>query len=215
MKKRRTDGQETRQEILAAASKVFAEKGFLEARNQDIGEAAGANSASINYYFGSKDNLYVEAWKYCFSKATEKYPFDGGISPQASPEERLHGVVLSLMHRMSDPETYDLDYLYRETTNPTGLLNEPFIEALLPFEQYMLNLLSELLDAKAGPKELCFCRMIVVGQCLTPIMHIRRQRRHEKVPPHIEVILREYSIEELAETLTRFTIDGIKGMKIS
>ncbi len=212
MKRRRTDGLETRQDILAAACKVFAEKGFRDARNQDISKAAGANSASINYHFGSKENLYIEAWKYCFTKATEKYPFDGDVPQDSTAEEKLYGVVLSLIHRMSDPETYDLDYLHREMASPTGLLEEPFFECLLPFEEYMLNLLTELLGSKAGLKELCFCRMMVVAQCMGPLMHIRRQRRGQSSPPHVEVILKEYSLEELAKTLAKFTLDGINGI---
>ena len=213
MKRQRKDGQETRQDLIAAASRIFAENGFRDARNQDISKAAGTNSASINYHFGSKENLYIEAWKYSFALATEKYSFDGGVSTDKPAEERLFGVVLSLLYRMSDPDTYDLDYLHREMANPTGLLEKPFFEALLPFEEYMLNLLAELLGADIGIKELCFCRMMVVGQCFGPILHIRRQRRGQPVPPHVEVMLKEYSVDELARTLTKFTLDGIKGLR--
>ena len=44
--------------ILTAAEKVFAEKGLKGARVKEIAELSGVNPALINYYFGSKDNLY-------------------------------------------------------------------------------------------------------------------------------------------------------------
>jgi TetR/AcrR family transcriptional regulator len=44
--------------ILMAAEKVFAEKGLKGARVKEIAELSGVNPALINYYYGSKENLY-------------------------------------------------------------------------------------------------------------------------------------------------------------
>jgi len=44
--------------ILAAAEKVFAEKGLKGARVKEIAELSGVNPAMISYYFGGKENLY-------------------------------------------------------------------------------------------------------------------------------------------------------------
>lgn len=44
--------------ILEAAEKVFAEKGLKGARVKEIAALSGVNPALINYYFGSKENLY-------------------------------------------------------------------------------------------------------------------------------------------------------------
>ena len=51
-------GQETKEAILENACKVFAEKGYRDATHAEICRCAGTNVASINYYFGSKENLY-------------------------------------------------------------------------------------------------------------------------------------------------------------
>lgn len=50
---------DTRQTILLAAERVFAEKGYNGASVRDIAKAAGANLGLIAYYFGSKDRLFV------------------------------------------------------------------------------------------------------------------------------------------------------------
>ena len=58
----------TKNRILLAATKVFARKGYKEATVREICELAGtANINSINYYFGSKENLYREILNLMFS----------------------------------------------------------------------------------------------------------------------------------------------------
>ena len=49
--------------LLDAAEQLFCEHGFEGTSVRDIAAAAGCNIASINYYFGGKDKLYVEVWR--------------------------------------------------------------------------------------------------------------------------------------------------------
>lgn len=58
MRKMRTDGQATREAILASAEVEFSEKGFELASVRAICTKAGANVALADRYFGSKDALY-------------------------------------------------------------------------------------------------------------------------------------------------------------
>ena len=57
-RKERIDGQRTREAIVAAAEIEFAEKGFELASAREMCRRAGANSALMNRYFGSKEELY-------------------------------------------------------------------------------------------------------------------------------------------------------------
>ena len=41
---------------------------IMDAKGKPM-EKAHCNSASVNYDFVSKENLYVEAWKYSFAKS--------------------------------------------------------------------------------------------------------------------------------------------------
>jgi AcrR family transcriptional regulator len=54
------DAAETRERILRAAVKVFADKGFAGGRIDRISREARSNDRMIYYYFGSKENLFVE-----------------------------------------------------------------------------------------------------------------------------------------------------------
>ena len=51
----------TRDRIVEAAGEIFAERGFEATTVRDICHAAGANIAAVNYYFGDKQRLFVEA----------------------------------------------------------------------------------------------------------------------------------------------------------
>jgi len=52
----------TRERILDAAEKLFAEQGFAGTSLRAITTAAGANLAAVNYHFGSKESLIEEVF---------------------------------------------------------------------------------------------------------------------------------------------------------
>jgi TetR/AcrR family transcriptional regulator len=52
-------GGRSRESILRAAERIFAEAGLAGARTDGIAAAAGVNKALLYYYFKSKDALYV------------------------------------------------------------------------------------------------------------------------------------------------------------
>ena len=56
-------GEDTRERILLASQKLFAEKGFDATSVRDLTTEARCNVASVNYYFGGKDNLYLETFR--------------------------------------------------------------------------------------------------------------------------------------------------------
>jgi AcrR family transcriptional regulator len=51
---------QTRSAILAAAERLYAERGFADVTLRDIVAAADVNLAAVNYHFGSKDELIAE-----------------------------------------------------------------------------------------------------------------------------------------------------------
>jgi TetR/AcrR family transcriptional regulator len=62
---RQRDAERSRQALLEAALDEFSERGYAGARVADIAQRAGVNKQLINYYFGSKEGLYLavqQAW---------------------------------------------------------------------------------------------------------------------------------------------------------
>jgi AcrR family transcriptional regulator len=60
-----------KERLLKAAGQIFAEKGFKAATIKEITESAGANIAAVNYYFSSKERLYIESVKHAHSGMVE------------------------------------------------------------------------------------------------------------------------------------------------
>ena len=53
-----------RDQMLAAAAQLIAERGFSETRIADVAERVGASPALVIYYFGTKDSLLTEALRW-------------------------------------------------------------------------------------------------------------------------------------------------------
>jgi AcrR family transcriptional regulator len=60
---RRPGNQDTREAILAAARRAFAEKGFDGASIRYIATGAGVDPALVHHYFGPKDQLFLAAMR--------------------------------------------------------------------------------------------------------------------------------------------------------
>jgi AcrR family transcriptional regulator len=53
-----TRGEETRARIIAAAMRLFGEKGYEGASTRDIAAAAGVNAPALQYYFDNKEGVF-------------------------------------------------------------------------------------------------------------------------------------------------------------
>lgn len=78
--RRRNRGEETRAEIVAAAERHFAERGFEAARLEDIAADVGIRRAAIFYYFGDKHELYAAVLESIFGDAMAALPREGGAA---------------------------------------------------------------------------------------------------------------------------------------
>ncbi len=61
----------TRQAILKAATRIFAKSGFDGGRIDSISKASRTHDRMIYYYFGSKENLFIEVLKTVYQQMNE------------------------------------------------------------------------------------------------------------------------------------------------
>ena len=54
----RGDGEKTRAALIDAAGTLAAERGWANVAAKDVCDMAGVNCASVNYWFGGRDELY-------------------------------------------------------------------------------------------------------------------------------------------------------------
>jgi AcrR family transcriptional regulator len=102
-KKDQSGAVATREKLLAAATKVFAERGLSGGRVNLISRAARSNDRMIYYYFGSKERLFVEVLEKVYRDMWEA---ESALAlDQADPIEALEKFVsFTLDHYLTHPE---------------------------------------------------------------------------------------------------------------
>jgi AcrR family transcriptional regulator len=203
----------TRERLLEGACEIFAKKGYRDATIADICERAGANVAAVNYHFGDKETIYIEAWRRAFHKSLEAYPPDGGIAPDAPAEERFRGRILAVMQRFAYPKSYEFEIMSKELTTPTGLLTEVMRESIEPLRREFGRIVSELLGKRASEQQVQLCRMSVMAQCINMMVHQQHRKSFAEAGIKSDLPLDNLKIEMMADHVARFSLAGIREIR--
>jgi len=137
-----------RERLLDSAERLFAERGFDSTSVRDLAATAGCNLASVNYYFGGKENLYVEVWrrhllllKDARISSIEKVLFDSAGKPTLEDLLRsfAYAFIGPLVDETGGPRLIKL--MAREILNPhlpSSMFNEAVIRPTLSAVQSAL-----------------------------------------------------------------------------
>src|SRR5579872_740133 len=82
----------TREKLIEAAGRVFAEKGYQGATVREICRQAGANVASVNYTFGDKLGLYTEVLRQSV-RAAQGAALSAALTSDMRPEQVIRSVI--------------------------------------------------------------------------------------------------------------------------
>ncbi|OQC04924.1 MAG: putative HTH-type transcriptional regulator YttP [Candidatus Hydrogenedentes bacterium ADurb.Bin101] len=205
----RRRGHDTKERILEAAGKIFAAKGYRDATHAEICRSAGTNVASINYYFGSKENLYRELFEHLSRRLRHLYPLDGGLPASAPAEQRLRAYIHAHLRRLFDPEHIgDLHQIrLAEMFDPTGLL-EALLERQLAQDREIIQIiLADLLGPNVSKRDLDWCEMSIVGQCFiaAPV--------HKDGGPRKIFGLDQTVVEDLTAHIFMVSLAGIQAVR--
>jgi AcrR family transcriptional regulator len=127
--KRRKDPETRRGELVAAARKIFAEKGVVNAAVSDIVRAAGAAQGTFYLYFGTKTdivNAVVDQMADEMVQAIER----SVAEPDAGAVARLLVFRDALLAIASDPTGWELAEIYHRPENRA--VHDRMAERLLP-----------------------------------------------------------------------------------
>jgi AcrR family transcriptional regulator len=92
---RRAGPTESRGEILAAARRLFAERGYDGATMRAIAQQAGVDAALVHHFFGTKEQVFVAALELPFQPA-DVLPQMIAAGPRSEVGERFVRLFLAL-----------------------------------------------------------------------------------------------------------------------
>jgi AcrR family transcriptional regulator len=203
---KREDGKETRSKVLNAACEVFARKGFRAATVAEICRRAGANVASVNYYFGDKASLYREAWRFALESFQEQIVLE---TDAESPKEALRDYILALMRDFSSKGEMGLfSRLYlRELVSPTGLIQDAWHDLIEPRRRVFHRILRGVIGPEADQLTILFCEQSIINQCRGLLTIKREDLEYMLGRPLTPELIRRF-----AEHVADFSLAGIEAV---
>lgn len=112
----------TEDKIIRAADKLFTQKGYAATRTRDIAEEAGTNLALLNYYFGSKENLFKKVVQEKLKMLLEAM---GPVlsDEDISLEEKIQSITENYTNLLLENEELPI-FILNELTINKGLFTE-------------------------------------------------------------------------------------------
>lgn len=197
----------TREKILDAAGRVFAERGYKSATIRQICQAAAVNVAAVNYYFGDKQQLYLETVKQAHRHLSAKFPLPPWPEA-ASPEIKLNGFIRAMLARMIGGKAtpWEQQLMLREVLHPTSACRELVEEYFRPQLELLLSIVRELLPDDTLAHRQRQVAFSIIGQCLFyriagDIVEMMAEADDEN----------HFAIDQLAEHITGFSLAAISG----
>ena len=203
------DCEDTRDRILSAAQKLFAEKGFDSTSVRDITTEAGCNVASVNYHFGGKDNLYLETFRTMLAmlRGQRLALLEELIGREPAPtlEEFLESFAVGFIDPLANESRGRLfmALVSREMVDPRLPSDVFFKEFVHPVLERAMVALSEF-GPRLEPETARMCIMAMVGQLLHAL------RAHHLFAHHDHTLGYPEYLKKYIPHFVRFAAGGIR-----
>ena len=195
----------TRERIMKAAERLFAERGYDGTSIRAIVAKARVNQAAINYHFAGKDGLYREVLRAAFRGLTERQLAHAAEAKTLSREAALVQFVRDQLRPLTarDELSRNIRILNWETVRPTPVFRKLLTEEAAPFLGLAVDLVRRFLPA-ADRRSLSIAAIWLIGQC-----NVFVRNREQLAAPPVSLALDEAGLEQLTELLCRWAVGGL------
>lgn len=185
----RADLRATKERVIAAASALFAERGFHGTTVRDIAQRARVNLAAGHYHFGSKETLYLEVLRAQFAdvmaeleQRKARLTADMARPGAAALRELLHTRVSAMLELLlGPPPGLHGTLMMREMCDPSAALPHIVEQFIQPHKRDMEAIVTGLFP-RLGRDDVERCVFSMVGQVffhrnMLPILQVMIGRR--------------------------------------
>jgi TetR/AcrR family transcriptional regulator, regulator of cefoperazone and chloramphenicol sensitivity len=172
----KTTTSEAPARLLQAARKLFAEKGVAATSIRELAQEAGVNVAAVNYHFGDKERLYLEALRYCYRASAGVLNERGnqilqqaiGEGTQQAAATGIRDYIRELMHALffSEDARLQAKLMFREMSDPTPALEVIVREFVVPKRELLCKLIAQANPDLGHDKNLRLYAASIMGQVL-------------------------------------------------
>lgn len=167
----------TREAVLDAAERLFAERGFEATSLNDVGAAAGVSRGTPGYCFGSKADLYRAVLERCFSdvRSAVRSGRERALASGESADKVLAGIVSEYFDFITANPNF-VRLIEWEALTGGRTLEEvpPHVEAA---QEALAALSAELALDPDRPDEAAQLLLSVIGLCWFPLVHSKTMLR--------------------------------------
>jgi TetR/AcrR family transcriptional regulator, regulator of cefoperazone and chloramphenicol sensitivity len=200
--------RETRDRLLRAAERLFAQRGFKDVTVREICHAAHANVAAVNYHFGDKLGLYRETMQLAIDAMREATESARRAGEGLPPDQQLRAYISLFLRRLLAPGHESVHQLVnREIGDPTPALDELVEQGMRPRLEYLSGVVAGILGCDPKDQRVLRCVMSVQAQS---IIYARPNAVAERLGFKFRPTPAQ--IDEAASHIADFSIAGIRAI---
>jgi AcrR family transcriptional regulator len=195
----------TRERILKAAERLFAERGYEATSIRAIVGKARVNQAAINYHFAGKEGLYREVLHAAFRALTEDQLAHAEDAKAMSREQALSEFIRRQLRPLTARDEFSrhMQIFNWEAVRPTAAFRKLLREETAPFMGVAVDLVRRFMPA-ADQRTLLIAAIWLIGQCST---FVRNREQLAELPAALA--LEEAAVEELTQLVSDWAIAGL------
>lgn len=195
----------TRDRILKAAERLFAERGYEATSIRAIVAKARVNQAAVNYHFAGKDGLYREVLLASFRALTQHQVAHAEEIKALPREAALAEFVRQQLRPLSarDELSRHLRIFSWETARPTAVFRKLMSEEAAPFMGLAVDLVRRF-QPTADQGTLMIAAVWLIGQCSVFV-----RNREQLAAPPIGLALDQSAVERLTALICGWAVGGL------
>lgn len=197
-----------RDRILRVAADLFVAHGFKATSIRKICEGAEVNVSMVNYYFRSKDDLYLAVLDFARRQEFKEPPHEGdAASERLTPEEKLRRAIENFLKNLLLPGAHSLlaKLIARELIDPSVAIHAIIANDIRPQHAYFASLIRTIGGEQMRDEEVQKCIFSIHGQVL---FYLHNRPINELIAPAIHYD--EAGIKQIARHIHRFTLAALQ-----